>query len=471
MSIRVLACYLFVLGFSIYAWRNWFVSLCAAILLMAVVEHPDMPNSVGGIQGLNPWNILMASVLVAWVSRRRQDGLAWDMPRHMKTLLWLYFLVVLVGFVRLVISHENFGAELGLGYITSEYFINTIKWTLPGVLMFDACRSRDRVQIALLMILALYVLLAIQVIRWVPLSAATGSGDFQALASKIIQREIGYNRVTLSMVLGGASWAILAALVLGQNKWHKLGLLVAAGLVAFGQALTGGRIGYACWATVGLILSLVRWRKFLLLIPVGVAGVAFLLPSVWDRILQGVGGTSGAVVIQSDDYELTSGRTLIWPYVIEKIGQAPGLGYGREAMVTTGLAGFLLEDMDEDFAHPHNAYFQILMDSGIVGLVPVVLFFIVILYHAFRLLRDRDDPLCSAVGGAVCALVLALLIGAVGGQTFYPREAYVGMWAAMFLMLRVSVERQYALAASLPLFEGDVAEAAYAGQEPYAQPT
>ena len=62
MSIRITALYIFVTFLAIYAWKDWFKSLCGLILLMAVIEHPDMPKTVLGIQGLNPWNVLFAMI-------------------------------------------------------------------------------------------------------------------------------------------------------------------------------------------------------------------------------------------------------------------------------------------------------------------------------------------------------------------------------------------------------------------------
>src|ERR1043165_7468170 len=200
MSIRVLLCVAYVLGFSIYARRNWFVSLCAAVLMMAVISHPDMPRSLG-IQGLNLWNILMFSVLVSWLAHRRQDGLIWDLPPYVQILLLLYFFVVSAGFLRFLIAPGDDNA-LTTGFIVSEYFINCVKWVLPGLVFFDTCRTRKRVLIALISVLGIYLLLAIQVCKWMPLSSAL-SGEFSARSSKLIQNEIGYNRVTLSMMLGG----------------------------------------------------------------------------------------------------------------------------------------------------------------------------------------------------------------------------------------------------------------------------
>src|SRR5436189_6331220 len=99
MSLRVLVCLVAVIGFSVYAWRNWFVSLCATIVLMAFMQHPDMIKikNLGGIQGLNLWNILMLAVLLCWWVGRKLEGLSWDMPVNIQALLLIYFLVVTIG--------------------------------------------------------------------------------------------------------------------------------------------------------------------------------------------------------------------------------------------------------------------------------------------------------------------------------------------------------------------------------------
>lgn len=454
MSIRVIACFLFVIGFSIYAWRNWFVSLCAAILLMAVIEHPDMPKTIADIQGLNPWNILIANVVLAWLASRQLEVPGAAFPRAAKLLLPPYLVVIFVSFVRLVADPT--GAEdYSFTSALSEYLINAFKWIIPGVLLFDGCRTRQRVVVALAVILMVYVLLAVQVVRWMPLSAATMSGaQLSRLANKLVINEIGFHRVNLSMMLSGASWAILCCLVLTPTRRVRLAILAAAAAVILGQVLTGGRMGYVTWAFLGALLSLVRWPRFLLVIPVATVAVTLFLPAVADRMFMGFGRQQGNVVVQTSDYEITSGRSLIWPFVIKEIEKAPVFGYGRQAMQRTGLYRWLLEEFGggETFPHPHNAYLELLLDNGIVGFVMVIPLYAYVVLSSFRLLRVRGEPLCCAVGGCSFCLVMALLIAAMGSQTFYPREGSVGMWAAIFLMLRVSVERERSLASGLPLF-------------------
>jgi hypothetical protein len=438
MPLRVLAVLAFVAFFSGYAWRNWFVSLCSSFVLMAFLEHPDMPKSIGGIQGLNPWNILIANIIFAWLRDRSSRGLSWDFPPGIGRMVLLYFGVLFISSIRMLLDPPDI-EDYSFGSAISEYFINCFKWVLPGIIFFDGCRERWRVKIAVGFILIFYLLLAIQVIRWMPLSYAVDGDALAIRAAKILENEIGYHRVNMSMMLAGACWAILSTLVLVQKKWHKLGIMGAAAIVALGQALTGGRTGYATWGVIGLFLCVMRWRKMLPAVLIGPLLIVMFLPGVRDRMLTGFGGQQGTIIVQTDESEITSGRSVAWPYVIEKIKESPILGCGRLAMNRTGIQKYLMEEYGEGFPHPHNAYLELLLDNGIVGALLVLPFYFVVLGLAVPMLLNRSDPLRCAVGGVVCSLTLAFLVAGIGSQTFYPREGAVGMWAAFGLLFRLYV--------------------------------
>lgn len=452
--IRITLLMLLVAFFSVYAWKDWFVSLCAAVLLLAVVQHPDFPNAIGGIQGANPWNVLILSVVLAWAARRGEEGLEWDLPPIAGWMLVGCLGVVVIGVVRLLFS--SYPSGYTSNWILSEYLVNTVKWVIPSLLLFDACRTRQRAIIALGIILCLYFLLSVQVIRWMPLGEIGGGNDLSSRASKITQNEIGYNRVTLSMMLAGASWATLAAVPILRQNLHRFILLGVAGAIALGQALTGGRTGYVTWIAVGILLATLRWRRLLLLLPIALLTIGISLPGVRERMLQGFGGQEGNFTVDTSSYEMTSGRDIAWPVVIAEIGKAPLTGYGREGMVTTGISDRLLYDYGESFPHPHQAYLQLLLDNGIVGFLLVIPFFLYVVRCSFTQVRVQNDPLVCAVGCTAFCLVLALLVGAFGGQTFYPREGSVGMWAAIGLLLRVHVNSLYAWETGAPVFPDEL---------------
>jgi O-antigen ligase len=432
--IRLTLLWLFVGAVSVYAWKDWYRALCGLILLMAVIEHPDMPKSLFSVQGLNPWNVACLSVLLAWAASRRREGLRWDMPRHVTVLLFLYLAVIVIGFSRMMADPTNI-EHFSTGDLVAEQLINSIKWVVPGLLLFDGCRTRPRFILALTAVLGLYLLLALQVIRWMPAEAALSGDTLRGRSAKILLNEVGYHRVNLSMMLAGASWAILAAQALARHWARRLLIVGAALAVMYAQALTGGRMGYVTFAAVGLTLCFFRWRRYLLVTPLVVMLLISILPGVGERMLEGFGDN------EVDEYAVTAGRNIAWPYVIAKLDEAPIIGFGRLAMVRTGLEAFLLAEHGEEFAHPHNAYLEMLLDNGWVGLLLVLPLYLVILARSLLLFVRSSVPLYVTAGGVASALVLALLVAGYGSQTFYPREGAVGMWCAIGLVLRVSVER------------------------------
>lgn len=438
MSIRHLALYIVVGGLSIYAWKDWFKSLCGLILLMAVIEHESMPKSMFGIQGLNPWNLLFAVILLAWLASRRREGLKWDMPRYVRVLLLMYLAVVLIGVLRAALDRSHLEGYPVKRLINGELF-NTIKWVLPGILLFDGCRTRRRLIMAVVCLLVMYSLIAVQVVRRLPAgSVLSAGGDIDQTRNAC--DDIGYGACDMSTFLAGACWGIVSTLPLVRRKRYKVLILAAAGIVAFGQALTGGRAGYVAWGATGLTLCLLKWRKYLILTPVVVMLLPIVFPGVVNRMLEGFGATDAAGQTAINEDEVGSGRFLMWPIVIDKIAESPLLGYGRMAMRRTGLYDFTAREMGEAFAHPHNMYLETLLDNGIVGSMPILLFWGTLVLYSARVFRG-SNRLCSTVGGVALSLMLAQLIAGLGSQHFYPEESTLGVWAAMFLTVRVYLEQ------------------------------
>lgn len=460
--IRLSLLWAFIAFLAVYAWRDWYKALLGVILLMAVIEHPDMPKTLYGIQGLNPWNIALAAVLVAWAWTRSRENLKFDLPPGVALLLLIYFSVIVIGFWRMI---EDPGGLIDWALLFdrdpptaksfwSEHLINTLKWVIPGFLLYDGCRDRARFHWAVFAVLGIYFLLAVQVIRWMPLEALGGGEELERRSAKILLNEVGYHRVNLAVMLAGGAWALFVARVLAADRKWLLAALVASAATVFGLALTGGRAGYGTWFVIGLVLLALRWRRYLLLVPAAMLVVMLAVPAAWERFTQGFTPESrdtsrppamGMIEPAPDEidlYTVTAGRNVAWPYVIEKIAESPWVGYGREAMMRTGLAAQLWLDFAEGFPHPHNAYLQWLFDNGVLGFIPVMLFYLLVLRRSLALFRDGSDMVCIAAGGIALALVGAWMLGGIGSQTFYPREGAVGMWCAMFLMLRVWRERQ-----------------------------
>ncbi len=459
MSIRITVLTLVVIFLAGYAWKNWFNALIGGIVLFAFLEHPDMPRAIGGVQGLNYWNLLFASITLAWLSQRGEEGNEWDFPPGVRTALLLYVAVLVAAFLRAFIDPSRF-YEGTRSDILLNYFVNPLKFLLPALMLYDGCRTRQRVFIALCAILAVYFLLALQSVKAMGLHFDLSSGDeLSDRAARVLTRRVGYHRVDLSMMLAGACWAVVAFSAYFKSWSIKLMLFGAAGVILLGQAVTGGRTGYATWGLIGLTLCVVKWRKLLPVIPLAMAIVIAFVPAVRERMLMGFAQEQDGFVSQTDSSEITSGRTRIWPQVIEEIKDSPVIGYGRNAMQRTGLSMWCLENYGEVFGHPHNAYLEFLLDNGILGFLFGMPIYAMLLRRNFQLFRDRNDILYEISGGIALALLMSLLIAGLGAQTFYTREGVVPMWAALAVALRVWVQRENAFEGE-PVFPEDALLAA-----------
>lgn len=416
-----------------------------------------MPKTMLGVQGLNPWNISIFFVCIGWAFSRKRESLSFsEAPTHIVILLLIYFLVIAAGFFRLMsdqllLQEWNvtfFGEEKGFASQLSEMMINCFKWVVPGLLLFDGCKSRERAYWGAIAVLLIYFLLAVQVVRWMPLGGLTSGASLEDRSLKILANEIGYHRVNLAMLLAGGFWAIFCFRDLLPNKSHHVYIYVACAVVFLGLALTAGRMGYVTWLVIGGVLSILRWRRLIFLAPIPIFAILILVPSAWERLSSGFGGENvdtnaamEATMNTSGDephlYTITSGRTTAWPLVLDQIIARPWIGHGREAMIRTGVAMGLWSTYGESFPHPHNAYLQWMLDNGAVGFLPVLLFYLLMLKYSFTMFMDRSNSFVSGIGGISFSLLLALLIASMGSQSFYPREGAVGMWCAMGLMLRV----------------------------------
>lgn len=448
MSIRVIVLTIYVVFFSIHAWRkSWYQSTCAFIILLAVAFHEDVPPSMFGVPGLSLINILLLNIMGAWWKQHRSQGMLWDAPKKVNLKLFFFFTVSLVSTFRLLTNMDAYYVGSmsendklpGLSDFIIEYIFDMIRYSLPAFFIYVGCRTRKDVYLGLFSILGMYLLIGAQVVNYMPLSALTMSGpELSYISFKILKGTLGYSRVTASMVLSGASWAVLCTLPLTKNWYQKVGIFVAFGVIAFGQALTGGRMGYLTFGIIGAIIGIFKWRKMLLMLFVVGIAVPVFVPAARDRLM---------MIFQSNSEtageDASSGRTEVWPHVIDKIKQKPWFGYGRESMITSGLHKWVSTYVFgyKDFTHPHQAYLQFLFDNGIIGFLLAFQIFILIVKGSFWLMQDKADLLFGSVGGASFSLIIALLVASFTGQTFYIMHQSVGMWALAGLMIRVTKDR------------------------------
>ncbi|WP_299659947.1 O-antigen ligase [uncultured Psychromonas sp.] len=463
--IRITLLTLLIAYLSVYAWKDWFRAACWLVLLMAIFQHPDMPKAIGGIPGLNHWNFLFVNTVLSWLSNRKKENITWEMPRLINVLLLIYAFFVILSVIRylydqsgLIEWFEVIGVRPPKAMSDiNEYLINCFKWVLPGMIIFDGCRTRKQYNFAVITLALMFVLLALQVVKAMKLGSLTLGGDaLQHKALKIISDSVGFHRVNISMMMSGAFWLVFCLKELVSTKHYWLVILPSCFIIFLAMAMTGGRTGYGTWAILGFFYCLFKWRKYILLVPLVYIVVLTFAPSAVERLSFGFSSEPSTQFQQNnknqeiefeggdvDLYSVTSGRNLAWPLVWESIEEAPYFGYGREAMVNIGITLKMREMYGsfDSFPHPHNAYLQWIQDNGFVGAIPVFLLYFLLLKYSWSLFRDASEDIYIVTGGVSFALLLAFLSASVGSQTFYPREGAVGMWVGIGLLLRVHIER------------------------------
>lgn len=454
---RVYLLWLVVFFFCFFSYRDWFKSLCFLIFMMAIVERPDMPRGVAGIPGLNPWNLLLVNVVIAFfVESAKEKKLRPKLPPGIRFCVPFYLFFLLLGFTREITDLKGaveFYRILGAKPPSTKDFIldgifNPVKYAVPGLLVYYGCNTPERLRLLIYTMLSLNVLIALQIIQIMPLGSITDGYAMQKRAIIKIDNRLGYYRSDAAIFLAGAAWGIFALQSLFKSRMLKWACLATVGVVALSIALTGGRSGQGVFLLIGGIVAWFKWRRLFILAPLGLLLLVTAVPEVLDRFTQGMEYDpddphfKNAESVEAGQMKsMTSGRTSIWPHVIDGIGDAPFIGHGKNAMQRTGIASRLYTEHGELFPHPHNAYLQLFLDNGFLLAIPILYLYFSACLRAFRLFRDQDDILCQVAGAMCFSMLLSFLVGAVAQQSFYPPASSVVLLCAMGLAVRLHAER------------------------------
>jgi exopolysaccharide production protein ExoQ len=147
-----------------------------------------------------------------------------------------------------------------------------------------------------------------------------------------------------------------------------------------------------------------RWKPKRLAVFLGVG-----LPLI-GAVLSAILGNAGRILQALGKTTTLSGRTDIWPLVIDNIGQRPWIGYGYKTFWLNGWEGpaanvwsYLPYGFEPP--HAHNGFLEILLSFGIVGFVVFVLNVAAFGYRAFHWARTYPTA-----EGLVPLLFLTLML-------------------------------------------------------------
>ena len=219
-----------------------------------------------------------------------------------------------------------------------------------------------------------------------------------------------------------------ALLLCSKSFWGRLGALCALGA---GVAALGMTYGRASWigAAVSVFVFVFLWNRKLIpaILILGLLCIPLLPDTIFNRILS---------IFNLNDTS-TSSRFPLYQAALRMIGQRPvrGAGLGADA-VRTAIKELNLYHGTAPFVHSHNLYFQIWLETGLIGIVS---YLAATLSGVKTAAKAAKLPHCPAevrlitIGGA--AAVAGILVNCLADYLWtYPRVMVI-FWFVFAVML------------------------------------
>lgn len=239
----------------------------------------------------------------------------------------------------------------------------------------------------------------------------------------------------------------------GNSATRKRVLVFSALLVLLllNARLTDNRIVWLAFgATFGVaaVAAALRWRTTFLVLPwrfvAPIAALFILLGFAFADVAQEKAAlyyprnASISASLENDP------RIALWKAAVEKIGEAPWLGYGFGRGI---LREVLPAEMhDRAMTHPHNTFVGQWLETGIVGLLLFLSMLGALAWRYVRFIRDPDGSLAMA-GIVGLSLIAGFVTKNLTDDFFYRSNAKL-FWALNAILLAYAVVRQRAARAA-----------------------
>jgi exopolysaccharide production protein ExoQ len=179
---------------------------------------------------------------------------------------------------------------------------------------------------------------------------------------------------------------------------------------------------------------------------------ALLLPRARARLVGGV--LTGAVVVAAGaallsiqaDRQLMGARKFdqdprlaLWSEVLSKAGERPLGGHGFGRGILRGTLQKELGSVDAQLWHPHNLFFDTLLQLGVPGLVILLLLLGAILREGWRLTHDADEA-AVACGIALLTVVAGMVVRNTT-DTLLVRQNALLFWGVTGMLLGLPLSR------------------------------
>ena len=252
-------------------------------------------------------------------------------------------------------------------------------------------------------------------------------GDTQLEATNILARY--YNRIFVTMALLSIPFAAMIYLRSGQGRLGYcitlFSALVWIPMSFWTTSQTAQLVWLVCWPMLAIILLVPA--KIGRLVSYSMVAVPLAMP-VFVGLLGGllqILEPYGLKLVQSSSSGL---RLEIWKTTVNLIAERPFWGWGInsfEAVMPHAQSALIFkENVEGNFTHPHNAFLQVWLDLGLVGVL-IVTALIASVAKAIDRMPQTLQPF------AIVALLAVVIVSAIS------HAAWQGWWISSLVLLVV----------------------------------
>lgn len=415
----------------VFVMRDFRVGVVLLIVLMPLSASTLFPHSMAGVTGLNPLNVLLLVTLASLlVHGGPAGGFAGFAPRP---LVWLYVLpIVAAGLLgaghvaeipSTLLTADLLTFDSDGGYLRDRLAKPLLMVLFALLLGAAVARSKNSERLLWPMMISIWAMCLITigyvVMAGASLSELSSSGERQFLSP------LGLHANDLGRLYAVAYAMLLFTGAAATDYRMKVMLAASMALVVVALTLTFSRGAFFGFAVVNLWYLLSRRNTGRLVLAAAlILAMALLLPgAVMDRIETGWGAGLNAI---------SAGRVdEIWLPLLPELWRSPLYGNGLGATLWSNAArsGVVIA------GHPHNAYLEALLDTGIVGTVLLCAYF----WKVWQGLRRLGaEPSLSPTqrgffSGAAVGLFSFLLAG-FAGSSLVPCPEQIYLWFAIGMM-------------------------------------
>ena len=417
----------------VFILRDFRVGVVGILLLLPLANI----TLLGHIPGLNPANV---AIMLSFGAFLLAKVTYWEDNVKLPRIIWWRYILPIVLAAGVGLTHLGEVTPLMLFHVgedfasKSSYVVSlclkpllfiTAAWLIGNAVRDSRQPERYLAAFALSAVLLSAVLLGFIVWRGEGLSVISSA------RARTFLSPLGLHANEFGAMFATAFGVLLFIMPAVRLMRYRLLLGATIAIVLVALLLTFSRGGYVCaMVATGYFMFSQRRVKLALASGALLIVVALLAPqAVQDRIMTGLGGGAEAsrdvMSSRTSDDELTAGRMWMWRQTFPTFYRNPitGSGLASQAWSDAVKRGVV------HTAATHNLYLSILYDTGVVGMVLVMSFFIFV-YRNFRQLAQAvsTPPLMAAAMQGAAASLLGYGVMAFTNSRFWPQSDQVYLW-------------------------------------------